>query len=134
MSNPFSDAEVRAGAQPIEELLDEHRFVRTKLAALWGKYGPGGVAEHIRKSELARLTEMLRAIATAEGRKVTEAGLDAAAHCHKDYKELVALMTTERAQFFELDAQLKEIEWKVNRGQAMIRYQTVELSSLGSQT
>jgi hypothetical protein len=44
----------------------------------------------------------------------------------------VALMTKERAEYFELNAQLQEIEWKVNRGQAMIRYSTVELQGAGA--
>ena len=126
------DTELRAGVQPIEELLDEHRHVRKKVADLWAKYGPGGVAEHLRKAELARIVEYLRAMAIAEDRKMTEAALDAGAHSHKQYLDFVALMTKERAEYFELNAQLQEIEWKVNRGQAMIRYSTVELQGAGA--
>lgn len=131
MFNPFADAEARAGAQPLAELLDEHRLIRKKVASLWAKYGPGGVAENLRKAELARLTEYLRAVAEDEGRKVTEASLNAAAHGHKDYIELVDLMLRERGQYFELHAQMQEIEWKVNRGQAMIRYSTIEAQGGG---
>lgn len=126
------DTEIRAGVQPLEELLDEHRHVRGKLASLWAKYGPGGVAEHLRKAELARIVEYLRAMAIAEERKTTEAALDAAAHSHKQYLDFVAQMTKERAEYYELHAQLQEIEWKVNRGQAMIRYSTVELQGAGA--
>jgi len=125
------ETELRAGVQPLEELLDEHRHVRGKLANLWAKYGPGGVAEHLRKAELARIVEYLRAMAIAEERKTTEAALDAAAHSHKQYLDFVAQMTKERAEYYELHAQLQEVEWKVNRGQAMMRYATVELQSAG---
>lgn len=128
----YADTELRAGVQPIEELLDEHRHVRQKFAALWAKYGPGGVADHMRKAELARLVEYLRAMAIAEERKVTEAALDAAAHSHKQYLDFIAEMTKERAEFYELQAQLQEIEWKVNRGQAMIRYSTIEMQGAGT--
>jgi FMN phosphatase YigB (HAD superfamily) len=126
------ETELRAGVQPLEELLDEHRHVRRKVVALWAKYGPGGVAEHLRKAELARIVEYLRAMATAEERKTTEAALDAAAHSHKQYLDFIAEMTRERAEYFELNAQLQEVEWKVNRGQAMIRYSTVELQGAGT--
>lgn len=129
--NPFADAEARAGAQPLAELIDEHRFVRKKVSALWAKYGPGGVAENLRKAELSRITEYLRVIAEAEGRKVTEAYLNASAHNHKDYIQFVTLMLKERAEYFELHAQMQEIEWKVNRGQAMIRYSTIEAQGGG---
>lgn len=125
------ETELRAGVQPLEELLDEHRHVRGKLSGLWAKYGPGGVAEHLRKAELARIVEYLRAMAIAEERKTTEAALDAAAHSHKQYLDFVAQMTKERAEYYELHAQLQEVEWKVNRGQAMMRYATVELQGAG---
>jgi hypothetical protein len=127
----FPEAELRAGVQPLEELLDEHRHIRKRMAALWAKYGPGGVAEHLRKAELARIVEYLRAMAISEERKVTESALDAAAHSHKHYLDFVAQMTQERAEYFELHAQLQEIEWKVNRGQAMIRYSTIEMQGAG---
>ena len=129
--NPFADAEARAGAQPLAELIDEHRHVRKRVATLWAKYGPGGVAENLRKAELARICEALRARAKMENKKVTEASITTAAHNHPDYVEFITLMTNERAQYFELHAQMQEIEWKVNRGQAMIRYSTIEAQGGG---
>lgn len=125
------ESELRAGVQPLDELIAEHRHTRKRLSALWAKYGPGGVGEHMRRAEVARIIEYLRAMAMAEERKVTEASLDAAAHAHRQYFDFVAVLTNERAEYYELMAQLQEIEWKVNRGQAMIRYSTVELQGGG---
>lgn len=125
-----AEMELRAGVQPIDELLDEHRFVRKKLAVLWAKYGPGGVADSIRKAERSRIAEHLRVMAAAEGRKVTEASLAESAECHKDYADLLAFMSAERAEYFELNAQLQEIEFKINRGQAMLRFATAEIVSM----
>lgn len=126
----MQEAELRAGIQPLDELIEEHRHVRKKAAVLWAKYGPGGVADSLRKAERSRIAEYLRVMAAAEGRKVTEASLAEAAECHKDYLEFLAMMTQERAEFFELNAQLEEIAFKVNRGQAVMRYVTTEVGSM----
>jgi hypothetical protein len=120
------DRELAAGVQPIEELLDEHRHIRKELAALWAKYGPFGVAEPLRKQELSRIKVIIRTMLDVEGKKGTVDAIDDAAHAHPDYVKFLAIMLTERARYFELEAQLKEIEWKVNRGQAVMRYSTVE--------
>lgn len=125
-----NEVEIRAGVQPLEELIEEHRFIRNKLAVLWAKYGPGGVADSLRKAERSRIAEYLRVMAAGEGRKVTEASLAEAAECHKDYLDFLATMTKERAEFFELNAQLEEVEFKINRGQAMMRYATAEIVSM----
>lgn len=126
----MGEPELRAGVEPLDHLLDERNHLVAKVAPLWALYGPGGTADNSRKNELARLDGLIRALATGEGKKVTEPMVEAATHAHPDYLNFVAKMTTERAEFFKLNAQLEAIEWKVNRGQALLRMFTAE-SRLG---
>lgn len=124
--NPFDERELGAGVQPLSELLDMHRHVRKEFASLWAKYGPGGVAEALRKQELSRIKVLIRVMAGAERKRLSNDAVDDAAHDHPDYIAFLALMLGERKRFFELECQLQEIEWRVNRGQAMLRLSAVE--------
>ena len=118
------DLELRAGVEPLDQLLDERQHVVAKLAPLYAKYGPGELATHILSAEWRRIAELLRAVAAsqAETKAPTEARLENAAKGHKDYLDLLALMTTERAEYFRLTAQLQAIDLRANRGQALLRY------------
>lgn len=122
----MTDMELRAGVEPLEQLLDERATLVAQVAPLWAAYGPGGTAEHTRKNELARLDGLIRALATGQGQKVTEPMVDAATHAHPDYLAFVAKMTTDRARFFALNAQLDAIEYRVQRGQALLRMYAAE--------
>lgn len=117
----MSDAELRASVEPLDQLLDERQHLVEKVAHLWSLYGPGGTAESIRKNEQMRLQGMVRAMAVAAAQKVTEGGIEEAARSHADYLGLTARQTTERAEFFRLNAQLEAIDLKINRGQALLR-------------
>ena len=122
----MSEVEAAAGIEPLDILISLHRKRRAEFAALWAKYGTGGVADHLRKSELSRIKEVLRATAATAGTKVTEAALDDGAHDHPDYRDFLALAIAERAKFFEAEAALKEVEWRINRGQGLLRYVATE--------
>lgn len=124
----MTDAEDRAGVQPLDELIAERDVLTERIAPLWAKYGPGGTAEAVRKAEVARIAGLLRALAGGKGEKITEAAIDQAAHCHEDYTGLLALMTTERAEFFRLQSQLDILDWKCNRGQALLRLAAREVA------
>lgn len=128
----IENIEIRGGAQPINELIDEHRVVRAKIADLWAKHGPFGVADNLRKAELSRISENIRALAAASGTKVTESGISDAAHSHKDYVAYLSALMAERKEYLELYSQMQEIEWRINRGQATMRYATVEIQAGGS--
>ena len=121
----MSDAEDRAGVEELATLLAERAIIVTKLAPLFALYGPGGTAESIRKNEQMRLQGMIRALAVAtrkEGEKPpTESAIEEAARSHKDYLDLTARQTTERATFFTLNADLEAIEYRIQRGQALLR-------------
>lgn len=137
--NPMSEREVGYGVQPVEELVAEHEkheSDRAKLAtehqSLWSLYGPGGTADTVRKNEELRLSAMVRAMAVAtrkEGEKLpTEGAIEEGARSHPDYLGLVAKITTDRARFAYLESELqrleradKVLEWRFNRGQAVLR-------------
>lgn len=129
MPATMEDRELTAGVEPLDQLLDERRTLVTTLAPLYALYGPGGTADHARKNELSRLDGLIRAMAAAEEppRRLTEPMVEAATHAHKDYLAFVAKMTTDRALYFALNADLEAIEWRVNRGQALLRYAAGEL-------
>lgn len=115
------DAEDRAGVEPIDKLLAERDTLVASLAPLWAEYGPGGTGEHALSAERCRIAENLRAIAASEERKVTEASLEQASRAHKVYLDFMAKQTTERATFFKLQERLRAIDFRLNRGQAILR-------------
>lgn len=117
----FTDAEDRAGVEPIDSLLAQRQTVVEALAPLWAEYGPGGIGEHALSAERARIVGLLRAMAVANEQKVTEASLEAGSRAHPDYIGLMAKQTTERTTFFKLQEQLRAIDFRLNRGQALLR-------------
>ncbi len=121
LDTPMSALEVQFGLQPVDELLQERGVLVGRLAPLWAQYGPGGTAEHQRSAELARIDGLLRAMAAAREEKVTEASLEKACRAHPDYLALIAKHTTERAEYFTLDAQVQAIDFRINRGQGLTR-------------
>jgi hypothetical protein len=88
---------------------------------LWAEYGPGGIGEHRMSAERSRIIGLLRAMATANEQKITEAALEAGSRAHPDYLGMMAQQTTERATFFKLQEQLRAIDFRLNRGQALLR-------------
>lgn len=119
----MSEIEGAAGITPLDVLIAKHRRIRDGYATLWAKYGPGGVADSLRKAELSRIKELLRARRAGEpGSKVTEASLDDAAHDHPDYAAFLAMMLSERASFYVKQVELEEVSWEINRGQALLRH------------
>ena len=118
---PRSDAEDRAGVEPIDVLLAERDGIVAALAPLWAEYGPGGLGEHRLSAERARIVGLLRAMAVAQQQKMTEAALEAGSKEHPDYMGMMAKQTTERAQFFRLQEDLRAIDFRLNRGQALLR-------------
>lgn len=117
-----SEAELRAGVEPLDQLLDERQHLTEKLAPLYAIYGPGGVAESMVSAERARIVGLLRAQFGALEQKVTEAALETGSRAHPDYLGLLAKQTTERAEYFKLNAGLQAVDFRINRGQALLRY------------
>jgi hypothetical protein len=121
----MSDAEDRAGVEELSVLLAERSIIVGKLAALWAQYGPGGLAESTRKNEELRLSAMVRALAVAnrkEGEKMpTEGAIEEGARSHPDYTGIMARQTTDRAEYFRLNADMEAVEYRIQRGQALLR-------------
>lgn len=123
----YTDAEDRAGVERMDVLLADRDTIVSALAPMWAEYGPGGIGEHRLSAERARIIGMLRAMATANEQKITEAALEAGSRAHPDYMGLMARQTTERAEFFKLQEQLRAIDFRLNRGQALIRAYASEI-------
>lgn len=123
---PSDDAELRAGVEPLAHLLDERAHLVAKVAPLYALYGPGGLAEHTLSAERARVSGLLRAMAASTEQKITEAALEMGSRAHPDYLALMAKMTAERAEYFRLNAHLDGIEFRINRGQSLLRFASAE--------
>src|SRR5688572_23970079 len=54
------EAELRAGVEPIDQLLGMRRSVVEAIATLRAVYGPFGTFDHSRKSELSRIKSLIR--------------------------------------------------------------------------
>jgi len=118
---PRSDAEDRMGVEPVDKLLADRAGIVEALAPMWAEYGPGGIGEHRLSAERSRIIGLLRAMAAAEDKKVTEAALEAGSRAHPAYLAMMAKQTTERAEFFRQQEQLRAIDFRLNRGQALLR-------------
>jgi len=122
----MQDAEIRAGVEPIDQLLAEHAVLVERVAPFWALYGAGGTADHMLSAERCRINGLLRAMAAASGKAATEAALEVGSRAHPDYLALMAKQTTERAEYFRLNAALEAVEMRVNRGQALLRFASAE--------
>jgi len=118
---PRSDAEDRMGVEPVDVLLANRATIVDALAPLWAEYGSGGIGEHRLSAERCRIVGLLRAMAAAKGEKITEAALEAGSKEHPEYIGMMAQQTTDRARFFRLQEDLRAIDFRLNRGQALLR-------------
>lgn len=124
--SPFGEIEARIGLMPIEELLAERDTLVKEIAPLRAKHGPFGTYGDLRKIELAKVAAMLRAKATEETRKITEAALEEAAHAAPSYIDFVTGATEEKARYFELENRVQGIEDTIRRANAVAQYLTAE--------
>jgi hypothetical protein len=130
-SNPFvpawqREAESRAGVEALDLLHAERDKVVGELAPLRAIYGAFGVADHLRKIELARTRQIVQARAVLDGKKVTQDDLDMMARLHNDYVGYIAEMTTGRTRWVQLEERLTAIDQRFQRSQALVRYVTSE--------
>lgn len=123
---PHTSTEVAAEVESLEQLITEHRSLARTVSDLHGKYGPYGVADDIRKAEVMRLREAIRAALREQGEKPTEASLDSAAYAHEDYRALLDSMVKEREKYLLAAHELMYIEWRVNRANAVLKQRSLE--------
>lgn len=120
------EAELRAGVEPIEGLLTTRRLLVENVATLRAVYGPFGTWDHTRKSELSRIKSLIRLQAVKDSRKMNNDQVDEEAHEHPDYTAFLIKATRERAEYFRLEAKVEDIDYRINRGQALLRFVSSE--------
>lgn len=121
------ELELRAGIEPLERLLNERRGFVNQVADLRAKYGSFGTFEHLRKIELSRIKGKIRLIAMRDKLKLNNDQVDEQAHEDPDYVEFVTEASRARSQYFRLEAEIESIDFRLHRGQALIRFASAEL-------
>lgn len=116
------EIELRAGVEPASMLLAERQVLIDKVAHLRAEFGPFGTWDHRRKSELSRIKSLIRLQAMQDKRKMNNDQVDEEAHEHPDYVTFVANATRDRAEYFKLEAKIEAVDYRLNRGQALLRY------------
>ncbi len=124
---PMGDAETRMQIVPLEELLAERDEIVSQLARLRAVYSNGGTFDALRKIELSKAANLVRAQATLENKRVTESYLDEMAHVADAYVDFIVRATSERADWVRLEERLAGIDFTINRGQAVAKFVTAEL-------
>lgn len=117
-----SEAEARAGVEPLDQLLAERQRLIGQVATLRAVYGSFGTWDHQRKSELARLKSLIRLQAIRDKERLNNDQVDERAHEHPDYTVFLTTATRERAEYFKLEARIEDIDFRINRGQALLRF------------
>ena len=123
----LSELEERIGIAGLEELLAERRELVEHVANLRARYGAFGSANDLRKIELSRIAQMLRAQAVRDQVKLTEAAIEEAAHADARYVEFVTTATKERAEWSVLEDRIQAIEDRIQRGNMLGRFAASEL-------
>lgn len=124
--SPFGEIEARMGIPSIESLLAERDDLVKQVAPLRAKHGPFGTYDALRKVELSTIASVLRAQAVADGRKMTEAGIDEAAHADDRYIAFITLATQEKAEWAILENTITGITDAIQRGNVIARYLAAE--------
>ena len=125
---PMAEIEARASVQPIDELLDERDILIRQVAPLRAVYGSFGTWEAQRKMMLARLKGQVRAEAMrgTTARKLTNDQIDDEAHDHPEYMDFITTATKQRATWIVLEAKIEAIDFRIQRGQAVVRFASAE--------
>lgn len=120
------ETELRAGVEPIDALLHRRRTLVEQVASLRAVYGAFGTWDHSRKSELSRIKSVIRLQALRANKKMNNDQVDEEAHEHPDYTLFITRATRERAEYFRFEASIEDIDFRINRGQALLRYVSSE--------
>lgn len=123
----MGDIESRVGIPSIESLLVERDTLVKQVATLRAKHGPFGTFDALRKVELATIASSLRARALSEGRKITEAGIDEAAHADERYVRFITEATEEKAEWAVQENRISGIGDLIRRGDVIGRYLSQEI-------
>lgn len=125
---PTGEIESRMGLIPLEELLAERDELVAQVAPLRARHGSFGTYDALRTIELAKAAAAVRGRAVAESQKVTEAFIEEAARSSESYAAWVTQATLEKAEWAVLENRIDGINDTINRGQAVARYLSAEVS------
>ncbi len=120
------EVEFRAGVEPLELLLTRRRDLVKRVAVLRAVHGPFGTWDAQRKIELSRIKTLVRAQATMAKAKMNNDQVDEEAHAHPDYTAFITTAIKERAEFYRLESEIEDVDYRINRGQALLRYAASE--------
>lgn len=130
MSLPLTvmgDTELRMGIEPLELLLAARAELVKEIAPLRALHGPFGSWQDLRKIELSRIAVGIRAQAAADGKKITEAGVDELAHSDERYISFLTQGVKDKTRYFEIEDRIAGIADQINRGQSISRYLAAEV-------
>ena len=120
------EIELRAGVEPLNQLLSERDVLVEQVADLRAKFGPFGTFDHLRKIELSRIKSVVRLQAMQDNRKMNNDQVDEEAHEHPDYTQFVVQATKDRARWMRFEAKIEAIDYRIQRGQGLLRYAASE--------
>jgi len=123
-----SEVEHRIGIEPIDQLLHDRSELVKQVSSLRARYGSFGTWDAIRKTELAKVAQLVRAEKARDGGKVTEALIEESAHADGRYVDQIIRATEERAEWAKLEDQIQAINDKISRDQALCRFVAAEVS------
>lgn len=116
------DLEARIGIESLDVLLAKRAEYVEECAMLRAKYGAFGLADHVRKAQLAQIKSMVRGQMLAAKRKVSNDEIDDIAHASTQYMELITEMLNERAKWAKLEEKIDAITTTIMRGTALVRF------------
>ena len=125
----MADAELRASVQPVEELLAERATLIDRVAPLRAVYGSYGTFDAQRKILLSRLKGQIRAEAHRQKtpRRLSNDQVDEEAHEHPAFIEFITTATKARAEWIVLEAKVEDVDFRIQRGQAVMRFTANEV-------
>lgn len=115
-----------SGVSTLEALQAKRAALATANAALWARYGDSGTFSQKRDNLFALIAVEKRRELEADGKKVTEPMVDAAVRTDSRYTSLIAEAEHERATFYLNNNAIKDLDEKMFRDNAVIRYLTTE--------
>lgn len=116
------EIEFRAGVEPLEMLLTRRRDLVKRVAVLRAMHGPFGTWDAQRKIELSRIKTLVRGQATLAKAKMNNDQVDEEAHAHPDYFAFVSAAIKERAEFFRLESEIEDIDYRVQHSKALLYF------------
>ena len=124
INTTFADS----GVQTLESLQNKRAALATNNAALWARYGDGGTFGQKRDNLYALIAvEKRREMEEAEPtKKITEAMIDHAVRTDKRYVGCIDDAESERTRFYLNNNAIKDLDEKMFRDNAIIRYLTTE--------